>query len=319
MRDSKSILLLIVSMLLIVASLFLLWTWGYNKGQQKSGGDSPLISDSTTAKLLSVDSLNELYNDAMNNLNSLDLVISRADSVKLDIGFKLEEMNRLRDEITTLLANPSNPDGLRIAQQKIMELQRRVDDLKRQNNAIQKENKRLAELLRQLAAISYPSDPVVVNQNNAADAGTDSTQITDTPLPSNTEVEGLMTFSQPNLTAFSEESGATETTTASNALRMAGSFQIQNNLAQDATGEIMVVILQPDGKVLKSNSSWDTGIFESEDGRKIYSCKVKFNCYRGESRTMSFEVPADGLSAGEYQMTLYQNGKKIASASKTLQ
>jgi hypothetical protein len=30
-------------------------------------------------------------------------------------------------------------------------------------------------------------------------------------------------------------------------------------------------------------------------------------------------VPAEGLSAGEYQMSLYQNGKKIASASKTLQ
>jgi hypothetical protein len=319
MRDSKSILLLIVSMLLIVASLFLLWTWGYNKGQQKSGGNVPLISDSTTVKLLSVDSLNDLYNDAMNNLNSLDLVISRADSVKLDIGFKLEEMNRLRDEITTLLANPSNPDGLRVAQQKILELQKRVEDLRRQNNAIQKENKRLAELLRQLAAISYPSDPVIVNQNNTVDPTTDSTQIIDAPLPSNTEVVGLMTFSQPNLTAFSEESGVSETTTAANALRMAGSFQIQNNLAQDASGEIMVVILQPDGKVLKSNSSWDTGIFESEEGRKIYSCKVKFNCYRGESRTLNFEVPAEGLSAGEYQMSLYQNGKKIASASKTLQ
>jgi len=318
MRDSKSILLLIVSMLLIVVSLFLLWTWGYNKGKQISKPDTSVISDSTTAKLLSVDSLNELYNDALNNLNSLDLVISRADSVKLDITFKLEEMNRLRDEITGLLANPQNPDGLRVAQQKIQELQRRVDELKKQNIAIQRENKRLAELLRQLAAISYPSDPVLVNPDN----GSDSTMTTVDPLPTsdpNNKPEGMMTFSSPSLTAFAEETGNTETSTATEAMRMAGSFQIQNNLLQDAVGEIMVVILQPDGKVLKSASSWDTGTFESEEGRKIYSCKVKFNCYRGESRVLNFEVPADQLVSGNYTMNLYQNGKKIASATKSLQ
>lgn len=318
MRDSKSILLLIVSMLLIVVSLFLLWTWGYNKGKQNTKPGAAVISDSTTAKLLSVDSLNDLYNDALNNMNSLDLVISRADSVKLDITFKLEEMNRLRDDITALLANPQNPDGLRIAQQKIQELQRRVDELKKQNIAIQRENKRLAELLRQLAAISYPSDPVVVNP----DMNSDSSNTTTIPLPQvdpNSKPEGMMTFSSPNLTAFTEETGSTETSISTEAMRMAGSFEIQNNLAQDASGEIMVVILQPDGKVLKSASSWDTGTFETEEGRKIYSYKVKFNCYRGESRVLNFEVPADLLTAGNYTMNLYQNGKKIATASKTLQ
>jgi hypothetical protein len=319
MRDSKSILLLIVSFLLIVASLFLLWTWGYKRGQEKAAEVAPLISDSTTAKLLSVDSLNDLYNDAMNNLNSLDFVISRADSVKLDIGIKLGEMNRLRDEISTLLSNPSNPEDLKVAQQKILELQKRVDDLRRQNNSIQRENRRLAELLRQLAAVSYPSDPVVVNQNNNKNAVIDSTQAIDSTLTLIPNTESLLIFSQPKLSAYAEETGTTETTSAANALRMAGSFQIQNNLPQDASGDIMVVIQQPDGKVLKSNSSWDTGIFESEEGRKIYSCKVKFNCFRGESRTINFEVPSDARFAGEYQMSLYQNGKKIASASKTLQ
>jgi hypothetical protein len=150
----------------------------------------------------------------------------------------------------------------------------------------------------------------------------DSSNTATIPLPQidpASKPEGMMTFSSPSLTAFAEETGSTETSISTEAMRMAGSFEIQNNLSQDAIGEIMVVILQPDGKVLKSASSWDTGTFETEEGRKIYSYKVKFNCYRGESRVLNFEVPADLLTAGNYTMNLYQNGKKIATASKTLQ
>ncbi len=81
MKDTKSLLLLILSLLLIVVSLALLWTWGYNYGREKY--KPPIVNhDTFSAGLLSEDSLNDLYNQAVSNLNNLDSALTKADSLK---------------------------------------------------------------------------------------------------------------------------------------------------------------------------------------------------------------------------------------------
>jgi vancomycin permeability regulator SanA len=93
MKDYKSILLIFVSLLLLTVSLALLWTWGYNYGKKKNSPPTSVGVDSMGNKILTKDSLNQLYINALNNINTLDLALSKADSLKLDITFKLSELD----------------------------------------------------------------------------------------------------------------------------------------------------------------------------------------------------------------------------------
>jgi len=309
MKDYKSILLIFVSLLLLTVSLALLWTWGYNYGKKKYTPPTSIGVDSLGNKILTKDSLNQLYINALNNLNTLDLALSKADSLKLDITFKLSEFNHLRDEIATLLSNPTDIEGLSQAQQKIGVLQSKVDDLRKQNLAIQNENKRLGILLDKLSKVGDSGNDII------ADAKT----ITEQKLtPEKTNPSGVLTISDLNMVGLTNDDiNLTETDLADNLNRFAGSFLVRNNLSQNAFGEVMVVIVQPNGKVLQS-SSWDSGTFETKDGRKIYTSKVKFDCNKGELKKIPFSVSADQYEKGNYQVLLYQNGIMITKFSKLI-
>ncbi len=309
MKDYKSILLIFVSLLLLTVSLALLWTWGYNYGKKNSKPPTSIGVDSMGNKILTKDSLNQLYINALNNLNTLDLALSKADSLKLDITFKLTEFNHLRDEIATLLANPTDIEGLSVAQQKIGTLQSKVDELRRQNLAIQQENKRLGILLDKLAKVEDSGNDVITEAKTVI---TEQKQTPEKPNPS-----GVLTISDLNIVGLTNDDiNLTETDLADNLFRFSGSFLVRNNLSQNAFGEVMVVIVQPNGKVLQS-SSWDSGTFETKDGRKIYTSKVKFDCNKGELKKIPFSVSANQYEKGNYQALLYQNGNLITKISKS--
>lgn len=309
MKDYKSILLIFVSLLLLTVSLALLWTWGYNYGKKKYTPPTSVGVDSMGNKILTKDSLNQLYINALNNINTLDLALSKADSLKLDITFKLTEFNNLRDEISTLLSNPTDIEGLSAAQQKIGILQSKVDELRRQNLAIQQENKRLGILLDNLAKEGDTGNDVIT------EAKTVITELKETPEKSNPS--GVLTISDLNIVGLTNDDiNLTETDIADNLNRFSGSFLVRNNLSQNAFGEVMVVIIQPNGKVLQS-SSWDSGTFETKEGRKIYTSKVKFDCNKGELKKIPFSVSANQYEKGNYQALLYQNGNLITKISKS--
>jgi hypothetical protein len=309
MKDYKSILLIFVSLLLLTVSLALLWTWGYNYGKKTYTPPTSVGVDSMGNKILTKDSLNQLYINALNNINTLDLALSKADSLKLDITFKLTEFNNLRDEIATLLSNPTDIEGLSAAQQKIGILQSKVDELRRQNLAIQQENKRLGILLDNLAKVGDTGNDVITEAKTII---TEQKQTTEKTNPS-----GVLTISDLNVVGLTNDDiNLTETDIADNLNRFSGSFLVRNNLSQNAFGEVMVVIIQPNGKVLQS-SSWDSGTFETKEGRKIYTSKVKFDCNKGELKKIPFSVSANQYEKGNYQALLYQNGNLITKISKS--
>ena len=308
MKDYKSILLIFVSLLLLSVSLALLWTWGYNYGKKKYEPPTSVGVDSMGNKILTKDSLNQLYINALHNLNTLDLALSKADSLKLDISFKLTEFNHLRDEISTLLSNPTDIEGLSTAQQKIGVLQSKVDELRKQNLAIQTENKRLGILLDNLSKVGDSGNNII------ADA---KTIIEQKSAIEKLNPSGVLTISDLNIVGLTnDEINQTETDLADNLNRFSGSFLVRNNLPQNAFGEVMVVIVQPNGKVLQS-SSWDSGTFETKDGRKIYTNKVKFDCNKGELKIIPFSISADQYEKGNYQALIYQNGNLITKVSKS--
>ena len=132
MKDSKSLLLLVVSVLLILVSFALLWSWGYNLGNQQSDkkGTVYIIKDSTTAANATRDSLKKIYASTLNNIGVLDSTWTKADSLKDDLDLKLSDFYKLKNEIALLLKNPTNKTDIDLAKKKITELQVKEDQLR---------------------------------------------------------------------------------------------------------------------------------------------------------------------------------------------
>lgn len=80
----------------------------------------------------------------------------------------------------------------------------------------------------------------------------------------------------------------------------------------------MVVILQPNGKVLQ-NSTWETGVFYTREGKQLYSNKLRFDHQAGENKKLQFAISADKFLPGKYLVQLYHNGAMIGKTQKLLQ
>jgi hypothetical protein len=313
MKDSKSILLLVVSVMLILVSCALLWTWGFNFGNFAKDNKQAtvlIVKDSTAATNATRDSLKKVYEATITNIGTLDSTWTRVDSLKNDLDVKLSEFYKLRNEIAIILKNPVKKEDLDLARQKISELQKRVNLLRDTNTDIETENKRLYDVLQQLTNV--PKDqikqtvkPVVFESKEPAPA--------EKNIPAS-----LFTASDMRLTALMVEGDKEqETYQALQTDKFVGSFTVKNNLAVFNNTEIVVVVLQPDNKVLQT-SAWESGRFDTKEGTKVYSCKVKFEYAKGENKHLSFSMNSDKFQKGTYTLQLYFNGNLIGKTVKTL-
>ncbi|HEX2684396.1 MAG TPA: hypothetical protein VHL77_10705, partial [Ferruginibacter sp.] len=154
MRDNRSLLLLLVSLLLVLVSFVLLWTWGYrfyNKNDVMTANNKTVILDSVAIANHVRDSLQAVYNSTLQDLDiQLDSTLANSDSLKNELEIKLGEFYRLRNEITTLLKNRNAGSDFKVAKQKIGELQNKVQDLRDKNADVETENKKLNVILTQL-------------------------------------------------------------------------------------------------------------------------------------------------------------------------
>lgn len=310
MRDTKSLSLLLLSSVLFLLSIILLCTWGYQYYHQIQEDKSkaelvknipPVVPDSTR------DSLLKIYKVTMNSLdNKADTAWYIADSLKGNLDINLKEFYRLRDEIAALLqVQTPNVDDLNLARKKITELQQRVEQLRYRNTDVEAENKRLHAILEQLAKESQGIDQnvrQVANENkNLAN-----------------KVNSIVSISAVNLNlAAIANDNAQETTIAKATEKLVGSFTVKNTGNTSAKCDLVVVVLQPDGQVLQK-SAWESGTFETRDGKKIYSCKIKCDATQGEARQLNFSISADSYQKGNYTMQIYHNGVIIGKMSKTL-
>lgn len=109
----------------------------------------------------------------------------------------------------------------------------------------------------------------------------------------------------------------TETSRAENTDRFTCSFTVKNFNSQLSNADIFLVILQPDGRVLKT-SGWDSGTFNTSDGRKVYSYKFNFKYSKGEAKRLICSLKTSNLQSGSYSMEIFYNGQPIAKTTKTL-
>lgn len=313
MRDTKSLLLLLVSLLLVLVSFVLIWTWGYSfyTSNEKSVLKSNTVAiDSAKIAGLVRDSLEKVYTATLNELDiQLDSTLTNSDSLKNQLDVKLAEFYRLRTEIVDLLQNRNTNNNLAVAKQKINELQTKVDDLKDKNQVVDSENKKLNELLDQIR-----------NSEKNTGQNTNSTNIVKSKsAEKSTTVYSLFTATNLKLSAiFDTDKKEAETSQAEKADKFNGSFTVMNFNSQLTNAEMLVVVLRPDGRVLK-NSSWDSGTFNTSEGKKVYSYKFSFNYTRGEAKLLLFSLKGGGtLIKGNYTMEVYHNGQIIGRTIKML-
>jgi regulator of replication initiation timing len=312
MRDTKSLLLLLVSLLLVVVSFILIWTWGYSYYKNSANTKTelkPVAADRALMVNRLKDSLQKEFSATLQELDlQLSTTVMQTDSLKTELDTKLAEFYRLRNEIAAILKNRNTGNNFSVARQKITELQTRVADLKEKNQDVEKENKKLDEALTQLGNTEKANGKNIKNGNAVKD------NTADRPSP----VYPVFTASDLRLAAvMNAGEKETETAVAEKTDKLEGSFTVVNFNSQFTNAEMIVVVLGPGGRVLK-NSAWDSGTFNTAEGKKVYSYKFNFPYTMGEAKRLLFTLKPAGITRGNYTMEVYHNGILIGKTVKTL-
>ena len=306
MRENKYDKLLLASMALLVFSAIMLLVSGYNIYFKKTyNQNATSVASNASIPQQFRDSLSRVYSNTVNDINSnLNFATTAANDI--DAKKKLGELSLLREEIVALLANKNSDADLQLAKVKIEELQQKVSLLQNRYAGVEAENRRLQGLISQLLGSKQISSTAASNNGNEKQKDVITTNNNSkTPLAA-----ALHLFAVANTNAKEQE-----TTTADEAEKIVGTFVVKN-LPNKGNGELVVVVLQPDGKVVK-NSVWESGTFESVEGKKIYSRKLYAETAT-EEKQLNFSLTPDKFLKGDYTMQIWYNGNMIAKMVKTL-
>ncbi|MBA2250879.1 MAG: hypothetical protein H0W12_11890 [Chitinophagaceae bacterium] len=312
MRDKKSLLLLSVSLLLLLVSFVLLCTWGYYRYYYKSQDNKSLgvsaIKDSAAVAKKTIDSIQKFYSSTIKNLNTeLDSTWVKADSLNGHMDTKFVQFNLLRNEIADLLKTRSPGNNFDSTRKKIIELQQKITDLGNKNKNVINENNRLNYILEQLT-----SQVKTINQNTKKTPAQDKSN-TAKPL-----FENGITASDVHLSAVMVDGiKELETAQAQKTEKLVGSITVKNNAQESNSTEVYVIVLQPDGRIMQ-NSEWESGLFNTDNGKKVYSSKIRFDYNSGEVKKLNFSLITEKYQKGNYTMQVYHNGKLIGRTLKTL-
>ncbi len=311
MKEKKYNTLLAIAVVVLCISVIALFVSSYNyffknnnQPVQKIAG--PAAKNNTTEALR--DSLQNLYAATVQNLDeNFKTSRSSADTLTKDLDMKLAEFDKLKSDINNILKDKSPNVNLGEAMLKIEELQAKVSALRNRNTDVEAENKKLQALLQLLIAKEKANAGQTVFADDKLKANFKNT---DAGKPANVTAAEIRFFA-----VATNNNKETETSDADEAEKIIGSFSIKNNKPKNNT-ELMVVVLQPDGKVVR-NSVWESGVFETKDGKKIYSRKIIFDPETNESQ-FNFSLNPERFLKGEYSMQIWCNGSLIGRMSKIL-
>lgn len=312
MKESRISLLLLVSLSLLLLASVVLFIRGFAFYKKNSSADISQNNISAKAALelaaKSRDSLQKVYDSSIAQLNDqLDATKQGLDSIQENMNIRLLEFSQLKMEIGSIFQQkPASSAELAIAQKKINELGDRMAEWRRKYADVDEENKRLNRLIAQFS-----------QQLKETDKGR-TTKLTDAKSVQQNNSPAAFLISGLQFKAIMQtEEREQETNQAVQTDELKGSFDLKAPFAPLLSAEIFIVVLQPDGKVMK-RSAWESGLFETGEGRKIYSQKLSIDCGKAESQHLNFSIAADDYQKGSYIFQLYHNGRIIASTSKIL-
>ena len=306
MKNTRLLILPLISLFLLLISFIFLSYWGYRIfNTSKTEKKESAASKDSTASNVTRDSLRNIYSATLNSIhNPVDLPMQTTDSGIGETKIKPEDFYRLRNEITELLKNPGSSADLETARQKIIELQQKIQDLNYRYNNIEEQNKKLSATLNQ------------VLKKKTATQNPRSISMERRPETKNNTGVGV-SINDLNLTAINvNDNREVETTLAEQTAKFIGYFTIKHG-PNIGANEIYVVVTQPDGHVIQS-SPWEAGSFETSLGRKNYSSKLLFDGNRSESIRLQFSLTGDGFVPGTYNVQVYHDGVVVKKISKVL-
>jgi len=297
MKDRKSLYLLIFALSVVTIAFILISIWGYHfyfdsKGSKTFADIQPIpsIARKTTMR----DSLQTVLNSTVRQFDESNDNSSNDSTLEL----KLLEFNRLRNEIAEILKNKTSSQDMSVASEKIGELQQSVNELKNKNDEVAAENERLNRIVKQLMVEKGGSRRISKSKKEY----TSSLPL----LVSHLRFVGM----------GMKNDNQRETNIASQTEKLFGSFQINVKPTNSATS-IYVEIIQPNGKTLL-NSSWQSGTFETNSGRKVYSALLHFDNVKDNKNRLQFAIDSHNFQKGKYTMQIYHQGVMIGRLVRTL-
>jgi hypothetical protein len=292
MNDSRSVLLLLVSLCLIGTWIYHI----YDKSKYAAVAvpQTQQVVDSTKSTVQLSDSVTHLYQSAVVQLEDAKL---GKDSLNKELQQKVGEIDTLRIEINRMLSETNlTKEDLKKAIAKIQSLQQKINQLYQSN----------------------PSSTVVSNNrgsnsNPVNPPGNTLTRATTAP-PGDVQLQA----SEVGLQAIRKPVNEATGVEGENPEQFAVSFQIKNPTNAEGSASIYMVLKDPDGNIVQDDQ-WMAGMFQSKtDGFMKYSRKLNWDYNKGDTRKLNTTIPVNRISKGGYQLQLYQNGLRIGKADLVL-
>lgn len=316
MKEKKTHILTVVSLILLAISLITLGFWGFqgffSPSPENSGhySDSPLTAADTRPR--HVDSAVVSRAEILSKDSAIDNAALSADSLTALYDQKISEYARLKNEILDLLKSRNGDEDLQQAENKIRELNRKVNELMIRNQDMERENKKLSITLKYLEKLRSRRSQVPID----LPADQKEAEVVKTPVPAAAPEIKLRLQNLVLNAIVTEGVIEKETTEAARTEKFSGYFTCKNQGNESAVAEMYLVVYGPDGKIL--NNGWESGLFETELGKKPYTCRIRFDCPAGNSSKMNFTVAGNSFEKGKYIVEAFHNGRSMGKTSKYL-
>lgn len=307
MRDIKTLLLALLSTGLVATWVYHLYdkTIYSNKKKEIYVKDSIAVAEGVR------DSLQKIYSSTINELDDrLDSTRTKSDSLKFQLGDRLNEIFKLKNEINSILKNRgATKADMELAQSKIFELQELVKNLQSEKSGMEDEKKRLNDIMTQL------SGEVLDLQQNMKKLDDENKILSD-----KVQLASVFVASEIKLTPVTVRNDKEqETSVAKKISKLVISFAVQNNINQYANADMYAIITQPDGRIIKNDDIWEAAFMETYNNQKInYTRKLRFEYQKGEVKRLLFSLNPDSFQKGNYILQLYHKGYMIGQTSKML-
>lgn len=287
----------------------LLGTWGYiiyDKSKTKE------VIQQKDVQYASLDSVrNQLLTDYQAAEIRLDKMTS--ENAKLDSLVKTrdKDVSTMRNRIKTLISkqNASAAD-LAEARRLINQLNGRIEEYVQEIERLQGENRQLTADKEQLT-----------QEKQELNETLDTKVAENKDLSNKVDVGSTLNAANFQLAAIDEKKSGKEKVTAKakKADKLRVSFDVDNRLSVSGTKDLYVIVVDPEGQVVKEEGLGSGTVNTREDGDKEFTNKVSIDYEQGKRKNVSFDLrQTDKYEPGTYKVEVYQNGFKIGEGTVTL-
>ena len=300
MRDSRTLLLILVTICLVGTWVFYI----YDKVRNSTVVPVLPAADTTTRKKELNDSLSRLYQASVRQIETAK---SGQDSLNRELQQKMREMDTLRNEINQMLSiNTLTREDLEKASKKIQQLQRQITSLTSPTSSA-------------ITDLPIPIEPK--SKGTSTGGGTTAPVSKPAVVPVKTASSGALQAADIRFQAVERDAQAWEQSTSSVVLAelLHVAVTVKNNQLSFPGTQLYLVIKSPSGQLVLDDE-WMSGVFTSaQEGNLRFSRRLSFDYSKGEVKRLTASVALNRSEPGTYQLYIYHNGQRIGKASIPLQ